>query len=60
LDFQNKVEIMKRVTQQRRKDMDKIEMKCLEGYCHGEYYGARHKDGTYILPKLYSDFIFRV
>lgn len=40
-------------------NMDKVEMKCLEGYLHGEYYGAQHEDGTYILPKFYSDFIYK-
>jgi len=40
-------------------NMEKIQMKCLEGYCHGEYYGAQYEDGTYLLPKLYSDFIFK-
>lgn len=38
-------------------DMEKIEIKCLNGYEHGGYYDARSEDGTYILPKLYSDFI---
>jgi len=40
-------------------DMDKIEMKCLEGYNHGGYYEAQKDDGTYILPKIYSDFILK-
>ncbi len=40
-------------------NMDKIEIKCLEGYLHGGYYEAQYEDGTYILPKLYADFIIK-
>lgn len=38
-------------------DMDKIEMKCLVGYYHCGYYEAQYEDGTYIIPKLYANFI---
>ncbi len=38
-------------------DMDKVVMKCFEGFEHCAYYGALQEDDSYMLMKLFADFI---
>lgn len=61
-DIPNRLEqnqMLYRTMSQFNYDMDKIEMRCLEGFEHCGYYGAKSEDGSYILPQIYADFIFR-
>lgn len=39
--------------------MERVEIRCFEGYAHCGYYDSKNADGAYALMKLYADFIER-